>query len=169
MSDTPERLTIARAAIEDVPLILTFIKELAEYEKLSDAVVATEATLREQLFGERPSAEVLFALWEGAPAGFAVFFHNYSTFVGRRGLYLEDLYVRPAQRGLGIGKALLAELARLALERGCGRMEWAVLDWNEPAIGFYKGLGALPMNEWTVFRLAGEPLQRLALSSPKSG
>ena len=169
MSEKEGRIALTRATIDDVPLILTFIKELAAYEKQPGDVVATEATLREQLFGERPSAEVIFARWDGAPVGFAVFCHNYSTWLGRRGLYLEDLYVRPAQRGLGIGKALLVELARLALERGCGRMEWAVLDWNEPAIGFYKSLGALPMTEWTVFRLTGEPLQGLALSSPKNG
>jgi GNAT superfamily N-acetyltransferase len=167
LSDTPGRLAIAPATIDEVPLILTFIKELATYEREPDAVVATEAGLRQQLFGERPAAEVLIARWNGEPVGFALFFHNFSTWVGRRGLYLEDLFVRPAQRGLGIGKALLVELARIARARGCGRMEWAVLDWNEPAIGFYKGLGAVPMTEWTVFRLAGEALERLALSSSK--
>ena len=169
MSDNKGRLAITRATLEDVPLILTFIKELAEYERAPKAVIASEATLREQLFGERPSAEVLLASWDGTPVGFAVFFHNYSTWTGRRGLYLEDLFVRPAQRGLGVGKALLIELAKLAVERECVRMEWAVLDWNEPAIGFYKSLGAAPMTEWTVFRLVDEPLRQLALSSPKNG
>jgi len=169
LSDNKGRLAITRATLEDVPLILTFIKELAEYERAPKAVIASEATLREQLFGERPSAEVLLASWDGTPVGFAVFFHNYSTWTGRRGLYLEDLFVRPAQRGLGVGKALLIELAKLAVERECVRMEWAVLDWNEPAIGFYKSLGAAPMTEWTVFRLVDEPLRQLALSSPKNG
>ena len=169
MSETPARLALSRATVDDVALILSFVKELAAYEKAPEAVVATEATLREQLFGERPSAEVLIARWDAEPVGFAVFFHNYSTWLGRRGLYLEDLFVRPAQRGLGIGRALLVELARLAVERGCGRMEWAVLDWNEPAIGFYKSVGAVAMTEWTVFRLEAGPLRQLALSSPKNG
>jgi GNAT superfamily N-acetyltransferase len=146
----------------DVGEILSLIRELAVYEKLEHQVVATEDGLRETLFGDRPGAEVLLARTGSQTAGFALFFHNYSTFLGRRGLYLEDLYVRPAFRGRGLGRALLARLASLAVERRCGRVEWAVLDWNEPAIGFYRGLGAVPMSDWTVFRLTGEPLRRLA-------
>lgn len=155
-------LTLVPATPEDLPVILTLIRELAEYERLAHEVVATEASLREVLFGERATAEVVIARWEGAPAGLAFFFHNVSTFLGRKGIYLEDLFVRPAYRGHGIGRALLQHLARLAVERGCGRVEWAVLDWNEPAIGFYKNLGAVPMDEWTVFRLTGAALRRLA-------
>lgn len=144
-----------------MPVILAFIQELADYEHLSHVVVATEASLRETLFGGSPAAEVLIASLKGAPAGFALFFHNYSTFLSRRGLYLEDLYVRPQFRGRGVGRSLLARLATLALERGCGRMEWSVLDWNERAIGFYKGCGAESMDEWTTFRVAGEALALL--------
>jgi GNAT superfamily N-acetyltransferase len=155
-------LTFRFGTEADVPLVLQFIRELAEYEKLADAVVATEELLRESLFGARRHAEVILAEYDGEPAGFALFFHNFSTFVGRAGLYLEDLFVRPALRSHGIGKELLRFLAHLAGERGCGRFEWAVLDWNEPAIGFYKSLGAKPMNEWTVFRLHGEELRSLA-------
>jgi len=155
-------LFIREATIDDVPLILTFIKELAEYERLLHEVVATEESLREALFGERRAAEVVIGEHEGAPACFALFFHNFSTFVGRPGLYLEDLYVRPAQRGKGFGRALLTHLARLAKRRGCGRLEWAVLDWNEPAIRFYRSLGAVAMDEWTVYRVAGDALDRLA-------
>jgi GNAT superfamily N-acetyltransferase len=169
MQTTAAPLRIERAAPADVALILSFIKELAEYKRLLDRVVASEELLREQLFSARPAAEVVIARWHGEPAGFALYFHNFSTFLGRRGLYLEDLFVRPAFRGKGVGRALLAFLARLAVERGCGRLEWAVLDWNEPAIGFYKGLGAAPMNDWTVYRLAGEPLEALALSSAADG
>ena len=165
MADVPAPLRIEPAGEADVPLILGFIRELAEYERMLDKVVATEAGLREQLFGARPgAAEVVIARSEGEPVGFALFFHNFSTFLGRRGLYLEDLFVRPASRGKGVGRALLAHLARVALERGCGRLEWSVLDWNEPAIGFYRALGAEPMSEWTVFRLSGEPLAELARS-----
>jgi GNAT superfamily N-acetyltransferase len=145
-----------------VPLVLAFIKELAEYERLSHAVIATEDLLREELFGDDPVAEVVLAYHRGTPVGFALFFHSMSTFVGRRGLYLEDLFVKPQYRGRGIGKALLIHLARLAKERRCGRFEWAVLDWNEPAIGFYKKLGAVPMDDWTVYRLTGDALDRLA-------
>jgi GNAT superfamily N-acetyltransferase len=146
-----------------VPLILGLIKELAEYEKLSDEVVADEETLRRNLFGEgHRGAEVVVAEHDGEPVGFALFFHNFSTFLGRPGLYLEDLYVRPAFRGRGAGKALLAHLAALAKERGCGRMEWWVLDWNEGAIGFYESIGAEAMDEWTVYRVTGEALERLA-------
>jgi GNAT superfamily N-acetyltransferase len=160
--NAPADVRIAPATEPDVPVILGLIKALAEYERLSDQVVATEAALRESLFGERPAAEAVIAYAQGHPAGFALWFHNYSTFLGRRGLYLEDLFVLPEWRGRGLGRALLAHLARVALERNCGRMEWAVLDWNEPAIGFYKGLGAAPMDDWTVFRLTTEKLRELA-------
>jgi GNAT superfamily N-acetyltransferase len=153
---------IRPAAASDVPLILRFIRELAEYERLAHEVVATEDGLCETLFGARPYAEVVIAEEEGEPAGFALFFHNYSTFLGRPGIYLEDLYVRPEMRGRGTGRALLAHLARLAVERGCGRLEWWVLDWNERAIRFYRSLGARPMDDWTVFRVAGDDLHHLA-------
>lgn len=155
-------LKIRPATENDVPHILGFIRELAEYEKLSHQVVATEETLRASLFGARPYAEILMAEWDSVPAGFALFFHNYSTFLAKPGIYLEDLFVRPAFRGRNIGKSLLVELARVAVQRGCGRLEWSVLDWNEPAIGFYKSLGAAPMDEWTVYRVAGEALNALA-------
>lgn len=158
----PDRLRIEKATERDVPLILSFIKELAEYERLSHEVVATEEMLRASLFGERPMAEVLIAYTGEEAVGFALFFHNFSTFLGRPGIYLEDLYVQPRARGKGIGRALLSRLARLARERGCGRLEWAVLDWNEPAIRFYRNLGAVAMDEWTVFRATGESLARLA-------
>ncbi|MFN0243547.1 MAG: N-acetyltransferase family protein [Planctomycetota bacterium] len=161
--------TISPATPADVPTILTLIRELAEYERLSHAVVATEEHVHASLFGERPRAEALLARDDRAVAGFALFFHNYSTFVGRPGLYLEDLFVRPAFRGRGIGRALLAELARIAVERDCGRMEWSVLDWNVDAIGFYEKLGAQPMSEWTVFRLAGDPLRALASNARVPG
>jgi GNAT superfamily N-acetyltransferase len=153
--------TIREATSSDVPLILGFIRELAEYEKLLHEVVATEDGLLETLFGAKPGAEVIIAETEGAPVGFALFFHNYSTFAGRPGIYLEDLYVRPEARGKGVGAALLAHLAALAVERGCARLEWAVLDWNRPAIAFYEKLGASAMHDWTVFRVSGEPLRRL--------
>jgi GNAT superfamily N-acetyltransferase len=153
---------IRSAAERDVPVILDMIKALAEYEKLAHAVTATEQTVRESLFGAHPVAEVLIATVEGDPAGFALFFHNYSTFLAQRGLYLEDLFVKPAYRGRGIGRALLERLAAIAVERNCGRFEWSVLDWNEPAIGFYKKLGAVPLDEWTIFRVTGDPLERLA-------
>lgn len=148
----------------DTSLILDFIRELAEYENLSHEVVATEDDLMENLFGEHPYAEVVLGIYEEQPAGFALFFHNFSTFLGKPGLYLEDLYVKPDYRGLGLGSTLLAYLARLAVERGCGRLEWWVLDWNEPAISFYKKLGARPMDEWTVYRLTGEKLRDTARS-----
>ncbi|MEX1096627.1 MAG: GNAT family N-acetyltransferase [Planctomycetales bacterium] len=152
-----------RAAIPaDVPVVLALIRELAEYERLPHEVAATEESLRETLFGARPSAEALLAEADGEVAGFAVFFHNYSTFVGRPGLYLEDLYVRPQFRRRGIGRAFFRALARLAVERGGGRLEWSVLDWNEPAIAFYRSLGATPMSDWTVQRLAGTALEALA-------
>ena len=153
---------IKSAAEADVPIILSLIRELADYERAPDAVVATEAGLREVLFGPRHSAEVLLALENGEPIGFAVYFYNFSTWLGRPGLYLEDLFVRSNVRGKGYGRALLERLAQIAQERGCGRMEWAVLDWNDPAIQFYRKLGAEPMNEWTVFRLTQEGIARLA-------
>ena len=156
------RAEIRPATEDDVPIILSLIRELAAYERLSHAVVATEGLLRESLFGERRGAEVLIACCKGAPAGFALFFHSFSTFLGRPGIYLEDLYVKPEFRGRGIGRALLTHLARLAKERGCGRLEWAVLDWNEPAIKLYKSIGAVPMDEWTVYRVTGEALETLA-------
>ena len=150
---------IRPATAADVPLILSFIRQLAEYEKLSHECVATEEQLHATLF-ETKFAEVLIAEWQGAPAGFALFFPNYSTFLARPGIYLEDLFVAPAFRNQGIGKALLLHLARLANQRNYGRVEWSVLDWNEPAIGFYRSLGAVPMSEWTVFRLTGSALER---------
>jgi GNAT superfamily N-acetyltransferase len=149
----------------DVPVILQLIRDLATYERAPDAVVATETGLREVLFGPKPAAEVLLALENAAPVGFAVFFHNFSTWLGRPGLYLEDLFVRPEKRGKGYGRALLERLAQIAKERGCGRMEWAVLDWNDPAIQFYRKLGAAPMDEWTVFRLTEEGIAALAKSN----
>jgi GNAT superfamily N-acetyltransferase len=153
---------IRTATEADLPVILELIRDLATYERAPDAVVATEAGLREVLFGPKPAAEVLLALEKAEPAGFAVFFHNFSTWLGRPGLYLEDLFVRPEKRGKGYGRALLERLAQIAKERGCGRMEWAVLDWNDPAIQFYRKLGAQPMDEWTVFRLTGEGIAKLA-------
>ena len=155
-------LAIRPATAADVPLILRFIEGLAEYERLRHACVATEAALAETLFGPHPAAEVVIAERDGEPAGFALFFHNYSTFLAQRGLYLEDLFVWPHLRGHGVGKALLVHLAQLAVARGCGRFEWSVLDWNAPAIGFYRSLGAEPMDEWTVMRVSGEALRRLA-------
>jgi GNAT superfamily N-acetyltransferase len=157
-------IRIERATERDVPVILQMIRDLADYERMSDQVVATEAGLRESLFGGNRDAEVIIAYADSRPAGFALFFHNFSTFLGRRGLYLEDLFVKPELRGAGIGKRLLVELARIAVERGCGRFEWSVLDWNEPAIGFYKKLGAEAMDEWTIFRVTGEALGKLAAS-----
>ena len=150
------------ASEEDVPLILSFIKELAEYERLSHEVSVTEELLRFHLFGERREAEVVIGQHADEPAGFALFFHNFSTFLGRPGIYLEDLYVKPAFRGNGIGRTMLVYLAGLARERDCGRLEWSVLDWNKPAIGLYRGIGAVPMDDWTVYRVAGEALQKLA-------
>ena len=155
-------ITLRAARASDVPVILRFIQGLADYEKLSHACVATEAELTATLFGERPFAEVLLAFWNEEPAGFALFFHNYSTFLAKPGIYLEDLFVDPAFRGKGMGKALLIALARLAVERGCGRLEWSVLDWNEPAIQFYKSLGAVAMDEWTGYRVTGEALTALS-------
>ncbi len=157
-------LKIREAKETDVALILEFIRHLAEYEKLSSDVVATDETLKATLFGARKYAECHIAEWNGKPAAFALFFHNYSTFLGKPGLYLEDLFVIPEYRGFGIGKALLKKLAQIAKERGCGRFEWSVLDWNKPAIDFYLKLGAKPMDEWTVFRLDGDSLNDLATS-----
>lgn len=155
------RLRITSARRDDVGLVVAFIKELAEYERLADTVVVTEAMIEQALFSARPTAEAVLAYWDDGPVGFALFFTNFSTFVGRPGIYLEDLFVRPAARRNGIGRALLRHLAGLCTQRGYGRLEWAVLDWNQPAIEFYKSLGAVPMNEWTVFRLTGEPLENL--------
>jgi GNAT superfamily N-acetyltransferase len=152
-------LNIRPATEADVPLILSLIQDLAEYERLRNECVADEAALGRWLFGEERLAEVIIGEWDGAPVGFALFFRNFSTFLGRPGIYLEDLFVRPEYRGRGVGKALLLRLARIAVERGYGRVEWAVLDWNQSAIDFYRSLGALPMDEWTVFRLTGEGLR----------
>jgi GNAT superfamily N-acetyltransferase len=154
--------TIRAATAADVPLILSFIRDLAEYERLAPEVVATEDVLRASLFGGTPRAEVFLGFLEGRPAAFAVAFHNFSTFLGRAGLYLEDLFVKPEFRGRGCGKAMLLHLVRLAVERGCGRLEWAVLDWNESAIRFYEALGAKALDDWTVYRLGEVTLQRLA-------
>jgi GNAT superfamily N-acetyltransferase len=155
-------LKIRNATVTDVPLILTFIRDLAIYEKLEHKVVATEDKLRETLFGTPRFAEVIIGEVDGQPVGFALFFHNYSTFLARPGIYLEDLFVKPEARGHGYGRALLARLAKIANERGCGRLEWAVLDWNAPAIGFYEFLGAVPLDDWRTFRLMGDALDRLA-------
>jgi len=154
--------TLRIATDADVPLIRELIEGLAEYERLRHECVATDDLLRQTLFGAKPFAEVVIAEWEGAPAGFALFFHNYSTFLARPGIYLEDLFVRPEHRARGIGKALLQHLASLAVARGCGRLEWSVLDWNVDAIGFYEKLGARPQDDWTVYRVTGEALTRLA-------
>ena len=158
----PTTVTLRAATPADTPQILGFIRALAEYERLLDRVVATEAGLGAALFGSRPYAEVVIAEDGGTPVGFALFFHTFSTFLGQPGIYLEDLFVIPSARGKGVGRALLMHLAQLAVARGCGRVEWAVLDWNRPAIGFYESLGARPNEEWTVYRLTGEPLVTLA-------
>jgi GNAT superfamily N-acetyltransferase len=155
-------ITIRPAQLADVPLLLQLIRELAEYERLAHQVVAGEGELAESLFGARPAAEALIAELDGNPAGFAVYFTNFSTFLGRPGLYLEDLFVRPAVRRRGVGRALFLRLAELAAERKCGRFEWSVLDWNQPAIAFYRSLGAVPLVEWTVFRLTGDALTHAA-------
>lgn len=158
----PPVITIRNATPADVPLVLEFIRALAVYERLEHEVVATEADVAAALFGPRPYAEVVFACLDATPVGFALFFHNFSTFTGKAGIYLEDLFVRPEGRGRGVGRRLLAWLARTALERGCARLDWAVLDWNEPSIGFYRSLGAVARDEWTTFRLTGPQLERLA-------
>ncbi len=162
MTMTPKDFEIRPAVEADAPLILSFIKKLAVYEKRAHKVTATEENLRETLFGGRRYAEVVIGYYRGEPVGFAIFFHNYSTFLGKPGVHLEDVFVDEEHRGKGFGKALLVHLARLAKERNCGRIEWAALNWNEPAINFYKSLGAEPMDEWTVFRLTGDALDRLA-------
>ena len=164
MTDT---ITIRPATEQDVPTILGFIRALAKYERLEHEVVATEDSLRKTLFGPRPYAEVVFASVDGrAPVGFALFFHNYSTFLGKPGIYLEDLFVHPEARGRGVGKHLLRWLAQTAVARNCGRLEWSVLDWNEPSIAFYKSLGAVLKHEWQIFRLTGEALTGLARQQP---
>lgn len=154
-------LTFKNAERKDTALILRFVKELADYEKMSDQVVADEATLEEWIF-DKQKAEVIFALEDGKEVGFALFFHNFSTFLGRAGIYLEDLYVKPECRGKGYGKAILKKLASIAVERGCGRLEWWCLDWNKPSIDFYLSLGAEPMSDWTVYRITGDTLKQLA-------
>lgn len=158
-------VTIRFASVDDIPVIQRFIFQLADYEKLAHEVKATQAQLTETLFGEKAYAEVLIAEHQNAPAGFALFFHNYSTFLAKPGIYLEDLFVLKEKRGLGIGKLLLKKLAQIAEQRDCSRLEWWVLDWNEPAIEFYHSLGAVPMDEWTVFRLTESEIKRLAHGS----
>lgn len=162
MAQPDATFRIDPATPSDVPLILALIRELAEYEKLLDAVVATEELIHEALFGDSPHAEAVVARAGDEPVGFALYFHTFSTFLARPGLYLEDLYVSPEHRGNGYGRRLLAHLARIAVDRGCGRFEWSVLDWNELAITSYRRAGAVPMDEWTVWRLTGEPLRKLA-------
>jgi len=164
-----ETISIRVADETDLPIILEFIEGLAEYEKLRGACIATEEKLRNTLFADPPAAEVLIARIGGKPMGFALFFHNYSTFLAQRGLFLEDLFVKPDARGRGVGDALLSALARIALERDCGRLEWSVLDWNDLAIGFYKRIGAQPMDEWTTYRMTGPALRDLASRSPAIG
>ena len=161
-----DNIIIRPATEQDAPLIQRFIRDLARYEHLEHEMVATEEGLRKSLFGERRYAEVVFACVGDDPVGFALFFHNYSTFLGKPGIYLEDLFVRPEARGRGIGKRLLAWLAQTAVARDCGRLEWAVLDWNEPSIGFYRSLGAILKSEWQIFRLSGDPLKALAGDDP---
>lgn len=168
LSNQVTNFQIRQATEQDVPLVLSFIRQLAEYERMSDEAVMTEEILRRSLFGPRPFAEVLLGYADEKPVTFAVFFHNFSTFLGRPGMYLEDLFVIPEMRGRGFGKAMLVELARIARERNCGRFEWSVLDWNESAIGFYKKLGAIPMDDWTIMRVTGEALERLANASVKT-
>src|SRR5215216_6264129 len=160
----PSDFQIRAACLDDVPIIVRLIRDLAMYERAPDEVTSTEERLVEVLFGKKPAAEVLLAFEAESPVGFAVYFYNFSTWLGRPGLYLEDLFVKPEKRGKGYGRALLVELAKVARDRGCGRMEWAVLDWNEPAIKFYRALGAKPMDEWTVFRLTRDGIASLANS-----
>lgn len=157
-------LTIRQATVADVALVHEFISELAEYERLSHMVVSTPESLRDALFGEHPGAEVLLAFAGDQPVGFAVYFHNFSTFLGVKGLWLEDIYVKPAQRRNGYGEKILRHVARIAHERGCGRFEWSALDWNTPAWDFYRSLGAVPLDDWTIFRVTGEALRRLGSS-----
>ncbi|MCI8280216.1 MAG: GNAT family N-acetyltransferase [Lachnospiraceae bacterium] len=160
------RLEIRLAKEEDVSSILGFVRELAEYEHMLDEVVATEEIMREWIF-EKKKAEVLIGEEDGKPVGFALFFHNFSTFLGRSGIYLEDLFVKPAYRGKGYGKALLQKLAQITVERGCGRLEWCCLDWNQPSIDFYKSLGAVPLEEWTIYRMTGDTLQEFGKKDVK--
>ena len=162
MSEESARLNIRPATKADLPLVLAFIRGLADYERLSHLVTATEETLRDSLFGPSTGAEVLLGFEADTPVGFAVFFHNFSTFLGRRGLWLEDIYVPPEFRRKGYGRALLLHVARIAHERGCGRFEWAALDWNAPAIEFYRALGAVTLDDWTIFRVTGAALEKLA-------
>ena len=164
-TNTDPRITLRNATIDDVPLILDFIRQLADYEKMTAEVVADEATLRASLFEGRRVAEVVIASYDGVPVGFAVFFHNFSTSLGRNGIYLEDLFVVPEMRGKGVGQVLLSHLAKIALERGGGRFEWSVLDWNVDAIRFYERLGAQAMNGWTTYRVTGDVLEKLARTS----
>jgi len=164
MRTETKNFTIRPATIVDVPIILQLIRDLATYERAPSEVAATEEQLVDVLFGERPVAEVLLAFEDEMPIGFAVFFHNFSTWLGRPGLYLEDLFVKPEARGKGYGRALLTHLAKIARDRGCGRMEWAVLDWNQPAIQFYKKIGAVPMKEWRIFRMTTDGIAKLAQS-----
>ncbi|HEY7890547.1 MAG TPA: GNAT family N-acetyltransferase [Steroidobacteraceae bacterium] len=168
-ANSDDTISIRPATRDDVPVVLEFIRDLARYERLEHEVSASETELREALFGERRYAEVVLAWGDGQALGFALFFYNFSTFKGRPGIYLEDLFVRPEARSRGVGKRLLAHLARTAVERRCARLEWAVLDWNEPSIGFYRSLGASPMDEWTTFRLTGDALALLAGSVPVNG
>jgi GNAT superfamily N-acetyltransferase len=168
VTTTSHKVSVRAAVESDLPLILHLIESLADYEKLRDQCVATEQQLQATLFGAHPAAEVLIASIDSVPMGFALFFHNYSTFLAQPGIFLEDLFVKPDARGKGVGHALLSSLAQLAVERNCGRLEWSVLDWNELAISFYKRIGAVPMDEWTTFRLAGEALEGLASSRTDS-
>ncbi len=166
MTSTRAAISIRRAVEDDLPLILRFIEALSDYEKLRDKCVATEERLRATLFAGHPAAEVIIASIDRKPVGFALFFHNYSTFLAQSGLFLEDLFVDPDARGHGVGRALLSSLAQIAIDRDCGRLEWSVLDWNELAISFYRSIGAVPMDEWTTFRLTGSELENLAAISP---
>jgi len=156
---------IRSATVADVPVIRQLIRELAEYERLSDEAIVTEESLRESLFGPRPWAEVLVGETDGEVAGFALYFHNYSTFLGRPGLYVEDVFVRPRFRGRGLGTEFFRRMARIAVDRGCGRLEWAVLDWNEPALNFYRKIGAVPMSDWTTYRVTGRALAALGAAA----
>ena len=165
---TDPRITLRFATADDVGLILDFIRQLADYEKMTQDVVTDEDQLRQSLFGDRRVAEVVIAWYDGEPAGFALFFHNFSTFLGRPGIYLEDLFVIPQLRGHGIGQVLLSHLAEIAVDRGCGRLEWAVLDWNTDAVRFYERFGAKAMDEWTVFRITGDALEKLAQSGSEN-
>ena len=167
MEKNSEKIKIRFAEIEDSKIILKLIKELSVYEKLSHTVINSEESIKENLFGKKKYAEALIAEYENKPVGFALFFHNYSTFVGKPGIYLEDLFVQPEMRGKGVGKKLFLELIKLAKERNCGRVEWSVLNWNKPAIDFYKSMGAVPMDEWTVYRLTEDKIDELI--SQKNG